>query len=94
MAAPSSAGYRIVLMSFLAGGIGLIAGLVAYILYKLIALFTNLFFFHEATTILRSVGGNHLGAWVIAVPVAGGLIVGIMLIGRTIMLSSPRMTGR
>jgi len=76
--APSSAGYRIVLISVLAGVIGLLAGLVAYILYKLIALFTNLFFFHEATTILRSVGGNHLGAWVIGVPVVGGLIVGIM----------------
>ena len=42
-----TAGFRIVLMSFLAAGIGLLAGLVAYILYKLIGLFTNLFFFHQ-----------------------------------------------
>jgi len=36
--------FRIVLVSFLAGAIGLIAGLVAFALYKLIGLFTNLFF--------------------------------------------------
>jgi H+/Cl- antiporter ClcA len=77
--APSApAEYRIVLISFLAAGIGLLAGIVAYLLYKLIGLFTNLFFFHEWTTTFRSVGSHHLGAWVIAVPVVGGLIVGVM----------------
>jgi CIC family chloride channel protein len=70
--------FRMVLVSFLAAGIGLIAGLVAYVLYKLIGLFTNLFFFHEWSTTFRSVGSNHLGAWVILVPVIGGLIVGVM----------------
>jgi len=70
--------FRIVLMSFLAAGIGLVAGIVAYILYKLIGLFTNLFFFHQWSTTFRSVGSHHLGAWVILVPVAGGLIVGVM----------------
>jgi len=70
--------FRIVLMSFLAAGIGLLAGLVAYILYKLIGLFTNLFFFHEWSTTFRSVGGHHLGVWVIGIPVIGGLIVGVM----------------
>jgi H+/Cl- antiporter ClcA len=75
---PAPAEYRIVLISFLAIGIGLLAGIVAYVLYKLIGLFTNLFFFHEWTTTFRSVGSHHLGAWVIAVPVVGGLIVGVM----------------
>ncbi len=70
--------FRIVLVSFLAAAIGLVAGLVAYALYKLIGLFTNLFFFHEWSTTFRSVGSHHLGAWVILVPVAGGLIVGVM----------------
>src|SRR5213079_2856327 len=65
-------------MSFLAAAVGLVAGLVAYILYKLIGLFTNLFFFHEWSTIFRSLGGHHLGWWVIMVPVVGGLIVGVM----------------
>ena len=70
--------FRIVLVSFLAAGIGLIAGLVAYALYKLIGLFTNLFFFHRWSTTFQSVGGHHLGAWVILVPVIGGLVVGVM----------------
>lgn len=70
--------FRIVLVSFLAAAIGLVAGLVAYALYKLIGLFTNLFFFHEWSTTFRSVGSHHLGAWVILVPVVGGLIVGVM----------------
>ncbi|HEX6824124.1 MAG TPA: chloride channel protein [Candidatus Sulfotelmatobacter sp.] len=70
--------FRIVLMSFLAAGVGLLAGVVAYILYKLIGLFTNLFFFHEWSTKFRSVGGHHLGWWVILVPVAGGVVVGVM----------------
>ena len=78
VAPAAPANFRIVLMSFLAAAIGLLAGIVAYILYKLIGLFTNLFFFHEATFTFRSVGGHHLGAWVIAVPVIGGLVVGVM----------------
>lgn len=70
--------FRIVLVSFLAAGIGLVGGLVAYILYKLIGLFTNLFFFHRWSTGFTSVGQHHLGAWVILVPVVGGLIVGVI----------------
>src|SRR4051794_11893379 len=70
--------FRIVLMSFLSAAVGLVAGLVAYILYKIIGLFTNLFFFHEWSTTFRSVGGHHLGWWGILVPGVGGLIVGLM----------------
>jgi len=70
--------FRIVFVSFLSAAVGLIAGVVAFALYKLIGLFTNLFFFHEWSTTFRSVGAHHLGAWVIFVPVAGGLIVGVM----------------
>jgi H+/Cl- antiporter ClcA len=70
--------FRIVLMSFLSAAIGLVAGLVAYALYKLIGLFTNLAFFHRWSTSFVSVGSHHLGAWVILVPVIGGLIVGVM----------------
>ena len=66
--------FRIVLVSFVAAGIGLIAGLVAFALYKLIGLFTNLFFFHEWSTTFRSVGSHHLGAWVILVPVVGAVL--------------------
>ena len=78
LTAAQPAQFRIVLVSFLAALIGLIAGLVAYALYKLIGLFTNLFFFHEWSTTFRSVESHHLGVWVILVPVVGGLIVGVM----------------
>ena len=78
LAAAAPAPFRIVLISFLAAGVGLLSGIVAYILYKLIGLFTNLFFFHEFSTRFLSVGGHHLGWWVILVPVIGGLIVGVM----------------
>jgi chloride channel protein, CIC family len=70
--------FRIVLVSSLAAAIGLVAGVVAYALYKLIGLFTNLFFFHQWSATFRSVGSHHLGPWVILVPVIGGLIVGVM----------------
>jgi hypothetical protein len=39
--------FRMLLVSFLAAAIGLVAGVVAFALYKLIGLFTNLFFFHR-----------------------------------------------
>jgi H+/Cl- antiporter ClcA len=70
--------FRMVLISFLSAGIGVVAGLVAYALYKLIGLFTNLFFFHHFSTDFTSVRSHHLGPWVIVIPVIGGLIVGIM----------------
>ena len=70
--------FRMVLVSFLAGAIGLVGGVVAFGLYKLIGLFTNLFFFHRWSTGFSSIRSHQLGAWVIVVPVLGGVIVGIM----------------
>src|SRR5438105_12831653 len=70
--------FRMVLMSFLAAGIGLLAGMVAYVLYKLIGLFTNLAFYHRWSTEFVSARFNHVGPWVIVTPVIGGIIIGIM----------------
>jgi CIC family chloride channel protein len=70
--------FRMVLVSFLAAGIGLLAGGVAFILYRLIGLFTNLFFFHHWSWEFTSARLNHLGLWVIVTPVIGGIIVGFM----------------
>ena len=66
------------LVSFLAAAIGLVAGVVAFALYKLIGLFTNIFFFHRWSADFSSAQHNHLGWMVIVVPVIGGLIVGVM----------------
>ena len=76
--AAEPAQFRMVLMSFLAAGIGLIAGLIAYVLYKLIGLFTNIFFYHRFVAEFISARHNHLGLWVIPIPVIGGIIVGFM----------------
>jgi CIC family chloride channel protein len=70
--------FRMVLVSLLSAGIGLLAGFVAYLLYKLIGLFTNLAFYHRWSADFTSARFNHLGPWVIIIPVIGGIIVGFM----------------
>jgi chloride channel protein, CIC family len=70
--------FRMMLMSFLAAGIGLLAGLIAFVLYKLIGLFTNIFFYHRFAAEFISARHNQLGLWVIPIPVIGGIIVGFM----------------
>jgi H+/Cl- antiporter ClcA len=70
--------FRMVLMSFLAAGIGLLAGLIAFALYKLIGLFTNIFFYHRFAAEFLSARHNQLGLRVIPIPVIGGIIVGFM----------------
>ena len=69
---------RVMWISLLAVGIGLVSSYVAFILLKLIGLFTNLFFFQRWGTALVSPAGNHLGIWEVLVPISGGLIVGLM----------------
>ena len=70
--------FSMVLVSFLAAGIGLLAGLIAFLLYNLIGLFTNIFFYHRFTTAFVSARHHQLGLWVILIPVVGGIIVGFM----------------
>lgn len=59
-------------------GLGVIAALCAQVLVGLIALITNLSFFGVVSFEHTSPALNHLGLWVIGVPVIGGLIVGVM----------------
>jgi len=69
---------RVVFISIVATGIGILSAFVALALLRLIGLFTNLFFFHRWSTTLVSPVGNTLGPLVIAVPVVGAMIVGLM----------------
>ncbi|HKD99378.1 MAG TPA: chloride channel protein [Planctomycetota bacterium] len=69
---------RVLPVAILAVGIGVLSGFVALGLLDLIGLFTNLFFFHRFRLDLVSPAGHSLGAWLVAVPLAGGLIVGLM----------------
>ncbi|HVV85453.1 MAG TPA: chloride channel protein [Kofleriaceae bacterium] len=73
-----TAGPRMIPIALLAIGIGVLAGFVALALIKLIAVFTNLFFFQRWGTDMVSPAGHHLGAGVIIVPVLGALIIGLM----------------
>jgi H+/Cl- antiporter ClcA len=59
-------------------GLGIVAALCAQLLIRIIALVTNFAFFGTFSFASRSPASNHLGLWVIAVPVIGGLIVGLM----------------
>ena len=62
----------------LAACIGAVSTLAAFVLLNLIHLFTNLFFFGTLSFVEHSPAQNSLGLWVIAVPIIGGLIVGLM----------------
>src|SRR6267154_6775125 len=72
------AGFRLGFISLLAATVGVIAGVVAFFLYNLIGLFTNLAFYHVWSFHFRSPANNQLGPWVILIPVVGGIIVGFM----------------
>ncbi len=69
---------RVVPISLLAVGVGVLSTLVAWALLRLIALFTNAFYYGRFGTTLVSPAGNHLGWYAVLVPVAGGLIIGFM----------------
>jgi H+/Cl- antiporter ClcA len=58
--------------------LGVAVGVVAKILTALIGLITNLAFYGRWNFSFTSPVGNHLGLWVILVPVVGGLVVGAM----------------
>lgn len=70
--------YRSLKISLLTILLGLAGGLIAQVLTKLIGLITNLFFYGRLSTSFISPADNHLGIFVIIIPVIGGIIVGLM----------------
>jgi H+/Cl- antiporter ClcA len=69
---------RVVYISVLSILLGLVAAVIAKTLMALIALITGLAFYGHPTLVLQSPSTNHLGWWVIVIPVIGGVIVGLM----------------
>ena len=69
---------RLLLIAALAIGIGVVSASVAEALLALIGLFTNLFFFQRISTALVTPEHHALGPFVILVPIAGGLAIGVM----------------
>src|SRR6476469_9066915 len=69
---------RLLRISGLAILIGTLSAFVALALLKLIALFTNIFFYQRFSVSPSLPEGNHLGWLAVLVPVTGGLIIGFM----------------
>lgn len=69
---------RVWLLSGAALVIGIGATFLAILLLRLIALSTNLFYYHRLSAAPVSPAGSSLGYWMVLVPVIGGLLVGFM----------------
>ena len=69
---------RLLRITAIAAVVGAISTIAAYVLLHLINFFTNLFFFQTASFDNRSPANNALGLWVIAIPVVGGLVIGLI----------------
>lgn len=77
-ASGGEAGFRTIRVSLLAAVVGLAAGVLAFLLLRLIGLIGNLVFFGSFSGIIRPFDLSHVGAWVIIIPALGGLVVGLM----------------
>jgi chloride channel protein, CIC family len=69
---------RVLPIALVAIVIGVLSGFVALALLKLIALFTNAFFFQTLDTLPRSLDAHPLGGWFILVPTGGALLIGLI----------------
>jgi len=69
---------RLLLIASIAAVVGALSTVTADLLLHAIRFFTNLFFFQKFSTAFTSPATHTLGAWVIVVPVIGGLIIGLI----------------
>ena len=69
---------RVLLLSSMAAFIGVMSALVADALVWLIGIISNLTFYQEFSSTMKSPAEHHLGLLVILVPMIGGLIIGLM----------------
>ncbi len=69
---------RMILMSVLAAVLGIVAAVVAFLLYRLIMLITNLVFFQHVSVNQSVITTEHVGWLVLIIPAIGGLIIGLM----------------
>lgn len=69
---------RLIYISVLALGVGVLSAFVAVVLMGLIGLITHLAYFHTWSYQLVSPTNNTLGLWAIPIPIVGGLIIGFM----------------
>lgn len=73
-----STSHHVLVLAAMAVPIGAVSAFVAWLLLWLIAVITNLAFYHQFSAAPSTPMGNHLGLGVILVPVIGALIIGLM----------------
>jgi CIC family chloride channel protein len=69
---------RMITISLMAIVIGVVSTFVAFALLRLIGFFTNVFYYGRISAAMVSPASNRLGWLAVLVPVAGGLIIGLM----------------
>ncbi len=69
---------RVLLLAAMAMVIGAAGAGTAYVLVRLIGVITNLAFYARFSSTFVSPTASVFGFWIVLVPVAGGLIVGLM----------------
>jgi H+/Cl- antiporter ClcA len=69
---------RVLLLVGMAVIVGAASTASAWVLLKLIALVTNLVWFHQISVASSSLAAVHPSAWVVAAPAIGGLLIGLM----------------
>ena len=73
-----SAGRRVIPIALIASAIGVLCTGVAFVLLRMIALFTNLFYYGRLSVALASPADHQLGVWALPIPAVGGLLIGLM----------------
>jgi H+/Cl- antiporter ClcA len=74
----STVDLRLPTISAVSIAIGIGGGIIAKILIALINLITNIVFYSRVSTVARGPMHAHVGAWVLVIPVAGAVVVGLM----------------
>ncbi len=69
---------RLLILSAIAICLGAIGAVLALVLLRLITFFTNLFFFGRFSLQAASPADSNLGIFIIAIPVIGALVIGLM----------------
>jgi len=69
---------RVLILGAMAVLIGTMGSGAAWVLIRLIALFTNLAYFQRVSTVQVGFAGTHLPLWSIGIPVAGSIVIGLM----------------
>lgn len=74
----SSEGFRLGYVSALSGIIGLLAAVVAFLIYRFIGLLYNVFFYQRIAFTFLEPPNTGLPLWIVLVPALGGLVCGLM----------------